>query len=421
MARGAVLQDAGKPVSVTANSPAANGLAPFSFAATPHIHYGAGERARITGLVEAFATGDRRDVLLVTGGHSFDASAMCTALLDGLSGMFDVHRLKVTGEPSPELVDAAVREFHACDPCCVIAIGGGSAVDAAKAIAGLLPGGDSVMKYLEGVGEGRTYRGPATPFIAVPTTAGTGGETSKNAVLSVVGENGFKKSFRDETLVARHIVLDPEMTLSCPPEVTAACGMDAFTQLLESYVSSSASPMTDALAASGMRLVRDHLVTAVEQGDDLPARSAMLYASAISGLTLANAGLGSVHGLASPLGAFFPIPHGVVCGTLLHAASRLNITTMQAREPDNPGLRKYADAGRLLADNASLSDQDALDALLEILGNWCVRLKMQRLGEFGIGQADIPRIVAGSRGNSMQTNPIVLTDEEIAGLIRCRL
>jgi len=408
-------------VSLSTGSPDANSPGPFNFAATPHIHYGVGERARLAGLAETFATGNRRDVLLVTGGHSFDASAMCMELLDGLSAIFDVHRLKVAGEPSPELVDAAVREFHACDPCCVIAIGGGSAVDAAKAIAGLLPGGDSVMEYLEGVGKGRTYRGPATPFIAVPTTAGTGGETSKNAVLSVIGEKGFKKSFRDEALVARHIVLDPELTLSCPPEVTAACGMDAFTQLLESYVSGRANPMTDALAASGMRLVRDHLVTAVERGSDLPARSSMLYASAISGLTLANAGLGSVHGLASPMGAFFPIPHGVVCGTLLYAASRLNIVAMQAREPHNPGLRKYADTGRLLADDVSLGDQAALSGLLEILEGWCVRLEMRRLGEYGVREADIPRIVAGSRGNSMQTNPIVLTDEEIADLIRCRL
>lgn len=396
-------------------------LAPFNFAATPHIHFGAGERARLKGLAASFAGARQKEILLVTGGHSFDASAMCMALLDELSADFDVRRIRVGGEPSPGLVDAAVSEFHAFKPCCVIAIGGGSAVDAGKAIAGLLPNGDSVMEYLEGVGKGRAYLGPSTPFIAVPTTAGTGGETSKNAVLSVIGENGFKKSFRDEMLVARHIVLDPELTLSCPPDVTAACGMDAFTQLLESYVSSRANPMTDALATSGMRLVRDHLQTAVEQGGELAARSAMLYASAISGLTLANAGLGSVHGLASPLGAYFPIPHGVVCGTLLHAATALNISAMRDREPENPSLAKYAEAGRLLANDHGLSGQAALAALLAVLQGWCERLGMQRLGDYGIGEADIPRIVAGSRGNSMQTNPLRLSDEEIAGLVRSRL
>jgi len=396
-------------------------LNPFDFAATPHIHYGIGKRASLKDLVASFGQGHNNRVLLVTGGHSFDVSQMCQTLWHDISADFELKRLRVEGEPSPSLVDAAVAEHHHFDPCCVIAIGGGSAVDAAKAIAGLLPLGHSVMEYLEGVGKGLAYRGPATPFIAVPTTAGTGGETSKNAVLSEIGEGGYKKSFRDEKLVALHIILDPELTLSCPPDVTAACGMDAFTQLLESYVSSGANPMTDALALGGMQKVRDHLVTAVEHGDVLEARSAMLYASAISGLTLANAGLGSVHGLASPLGAFFPIPHGVVCGTLLHAATDLNITAMQSRDSSNPALAKYAEAGRLLAKDKGLPDDDARDALLAVLEQWCERLEMKRLGEYGVVQADIARIVANSRGNSMLTNPIMLSDEEIAGLISCRL
>jgi len=394
---------------------------PFDFAATPHIHYGIGKRASLKDMVASFGRGSNNRVLLVTGGHSFDASPLCQTLWHDLCADFELKRLRVEGEPSPSLVDAAVAEHHHFDPCCVIAIGGGSAVDAAKAIAGLLPLGHSVMEYLEGVGKGLAYPGPATPFIAVPTTAGTGGETSKNAVLSEIGQGGYKKSFRDEKLVARHIILDPELTLSCPSDVTAACGMDAFTQLLESYVSSSANPMTDALALSGMHKVCDHLATAVGHGEDLEARSAMLYASAISGLTLANAGLGSVHGLASPLGAFFPIPHGVVCGTLLHAATDLNITAMQARDSSNPALGKYAEAGRLLARDKRLSDDDARDALLVVLQQWCEHLQMKRLGEYGVVQADIPRIVANSRGNSMLTNPIMLSDEEIADLISCRL
>jgi len=393
----------------------------FNFSATPHIHFGAGQRSRLKALVASFGQGGNNRALLVTGGQSFDTSTLCHALWDDLSASFEMQRLRVEGEPSPSLIDTAVTEHHHFDPCCVIAIGGGSAVDAGKAIAGLLPLGHSVMEYLEGVGKGQTYHGPATPFIAVPTTAGTGGETSKNAVLSVIGEGGFKKSFRDDMLVARHIILDPELTLSCPPDITAACGMDAFTQLLESYVSCAANPMTDALALSGMRMVRDHLATAVQHGEQLEARSAMLYASAISGLTLANAGLGSVHGLASPLGAFFPIPHGVVCGTLLHAATQLNISAMQTRQADNPALGKYAEAGRLLTNDSGMTDAAALAALTGILEAWSQQLKMKQLGEYGLGQADIPRIVANSRGNSMQTNPIVLSDEEIAGLVSCRL
>jgi len=396
-------------------------LTTFDFAASPHIHFGPGKRDLLKKLASSFSHEDGGRILLVTGGGSFDASPLCRKLETELAAGFQLRRLRVEEEPSPSLIDAAVAEHRHFDPACVIAIGGGSAVDAGKAIAGLLPLGHSVMEYLEGVGKGLAYRGPSTPFIAVPTTAGTGGETSKNAVLSVIGEGGFKKSFRHEMLVARHIILDPELTLTCPAELTAACGMDAFTQLLESYVSSQANAMTDALALSAMRMVRDCLPQAVADGGDLTARSGMLYASSMSGLTLANAGLGSVHGLASPLGAFFPIPHGVVCGTLLHAASDVNIRAMQDREPENPGLARYAQAGCLLSQDDGLSQSAALDALLALLEEWTTLFRMPLLGAYGIGREDIPRIVASSRGNSMQTNPIVLSDDEIAGLISRRL
>jgi len=392
-------------------------ISEFLFSSTPHIHFGSGKRSILSELVAGFG----KKMLLVTGDSSFDSSDRCQQLWQELSRNFDIRRVKVSGEPSPQLVDEAVAEHHDFSADCVVALGGGSAVDAGKAIAGLLAGGESVMEYLEGVGKGREYIGPSTPFIAIPTTAGTGGETSKNAVLSVVGDLGFKKSFRHESLVARHIILDPELTLGCPAGLTAACGMDALTQLLESYVSVAANPMTDALAISGLERVRDSLVTAVEDGDDIDARAGMLYASSLSGLTLANAGLGSVHGLASPLGAYFPIPHGVVCGTLLFEATQINIVAMYERAPDHPSLEKYADVGRLFTGQESLDPYAAREALLGILQAWSGRLEMPRLSQFGISEEDIDRIVSGSRGNSMQTNPVRLTDQEIAEVVRRRL
>ncbi|MES0370757.1 MAG: iron-containing alcohol dehydrogenase [Mariprofundaceae bacterium] len=392
-------------------------ISEFFFSSTPHIHFGAGRRSKLNELIGSYG----KKVLLVTGASSFDSSAACQKLFKELSDQFDLKQVRISGEPSPEVVDGAVAQFKGFSPDCVVAVGGGSAVDAAKAIAGLLPGGDSVLEYLEGVGKGRVYQGPSTPFIAVPTTAGTGGETSKNAVISVVGEQGFKKSFRHETLVAKHIILDPELTLDCPADITAACGMDALTQLLESFVSSNSSPMSDALALSGLERVRDTLLTAVEDGDDADARAGMLYASSLSGLTLANAGLGSVHGLASPLGAYFPIPHGVVCGTLLFEATQINIAAMYERAPEHPSLEKYAVVGRLFAGEVALDSYAAREALLGILQAWSGRLKMPRLSQFGICEGDIDRIVAGSRGNSMQTNPIKLTDQEIAEIVRRRL
>ncbi len=391
----------------------------FSFASAPHIHFGSGKRSVISEVLARF--GGR--VLLVTGAGSFDASDCCQEILASLDKAgFELQRLRVDGEPSPSLVDDAVQEFRTLQPDSVLGIGGGSAVDAAKAIAGLLSLGHSVMEYLEGVGRGKAYPGPSLPFVAVPTTAGTGGETSKNAVLSVQGEGGFKKSFRDDQLVAHSIIVDPELSLNCPPDITAACGMDAFTQLLESYVSGKASPMTDALAMSGMKMLRDSFMRACRQGsEDIEARAGMAYAAFISGLTLANAGLGSVHGIASPLGACFPIPHGVACGTLVAAASKVNIHAMLERDPGNPSLGKYADIGRIFCEDATLDDADARKHLLDTLQAWTAELELPRLGVYGISSGDIPRIVAGSRGNSMQTNPVVLDDEEISAILDSRL
>ncbi len=389
----------------------------FHFAATPHIHFGIGMRNKLVSIIQSLGS----KVLLITGGKSFDNSPLCLELWDDLKGEFDVKREKVSGEPTPDMVDAWVAAYQDFAPDVVLAIGGGSAVDAAKAVAGLLPSGDSVMDYLEGVGRGKVFANKTTPLVAVPTTAGTGGETSKNAVLSVVGQDGYKKSFRHEDLVARHIVLDPELTLSCPQAVTAACGMDAFTQLLESYVSSKASPMTDALAWSALEKIVTALPAAYEDGSDIQARSDMLYASSISGLTLANAGLGSVHGLASPLGAFFPIPHGVVCGSLLFEATRANIQAMQKRDISNPALVKYAKVGRLFAPEMRMDDEDALKMLLGMLELWQQHLNMPRLSQYGVTETDVDNIIENISGGSYATNPVMLTYEELRALLLARL
>lgn len=241
-----------------------------------------------------------------------------------------------------------------------------------------------------------------------------------NAVLSQVGENGFKKSFRHELLVAQAIILDPELTRSCPADVTAACGMDALTQLLESYLSTTASAMTDALALSGLVYLRDALLPAVEQGENMTARAGMLYASSISGLTLANAGLGSVHGLASPLGAFYPIPHGVVCGTLLHAAVRQNIALLGGLDGGEVALEKYATAGRLMLDDARLSADEARGGLLALLADWSVRLAMPGLSTYGVAREDLPRVVAHASGG-MKTNPVSLSPTQAVELLESRL
>ncbi len=389
----------------------------FDFAATPHIHFGVGMRSTLVSIIQTYGN----KVLLITGGKSFDDSSLCLELWDTLNDAFDIRREKIVGEPSPQMVDAWVQTYQSFQPDVVLAVGGGSAVDAAKAMAGLLPSADSVMDYLEGVGKGKVFTHKTTPFIAVPTTAGTGGETSKNAVLSVIGDDGYKKSFRHEDLVAKHIILDPELTLTCSQEVTAACGMDAFTQLLESYVSAKASPMTDTLAWSALERIVTALPAAYEDGSDMQARSDMLYASSISGLTLANAGLGSVHGLASPLGAFFPIPHGVVCGALLFEATRINIQALKERDEHHPALAKYAKVGRLFAPEMFMDDEDALKMLLGMLELWQQHLNMPKLSAYGVSEHDVERIIEHISGGSYATNPIMLTHDELKTLLLARV
>ena len=401
-------------------------IAPVTIARLPRIVFGEGALEGLPQEAAAFG----RSALLVTGARSFRDGPHWPALCAGLRAAgFALQDIAVAGEPSPELVDEAVAAFAGKGIDLVIGIGGGSALDAAKAIAGLLPHRHSVMRHLEGVGPEDPYRGPSLPLILVPTTAGTGSEATKNAVLSRHGPASgpgaaFKKSFRDEQLVARIALVDPALLASCPREVVAANGMDAFTQLLESAVSIKANPLTDALCWSGIEAFAAGFFAALDGGDGAAARagrSRMAYAALLSGICLAQTGLGSVHGLASPLGAQFPIPHGVCCGTLVADATRINLRALRERTPQSPALAGYARAGALLGGADRGANLDAADRLAERLAEWTERLALPRLSAYGMTEADIGAVLADSRGSSMKTNPIVLTDAEIEELIRARL
>lgn len=390
----------------------------FNLSRLPRIVFGRGTRNQLPEILKSYG----RHILFVIGARHVQSSSYWTEILTALrSAELSWVVVEVVGEPSPELIDDTVRRFKNTQIDVVVGLGGGSAMDAAKAIAGLLKPGNSVIDHLEGVGPELPYQALATPFVAIPTTAGTGSEATKNSVLSVHGTEGFKKSFRDEKLVAEVALIDPELLSSCPPQIIAANGMDAFTQLLESYVSSKANRFTDALAWSGMKAVRDSLLIWYHNGEsEHEAQAGMAYAALMSGITLAQVGLGSVHGLASPLGAFFPIPHGVVCGTLLAEATAINIRALAERGGQKT-LLKYAQVGRMLAHNVHLTDEEALETCINILSHWVEEMRLPRLSQFGISYSDIPRIVANSRGSSMKTNPVVLTDDEIASILANRL
>ena len=398
-------------------------IQPFSISRLPRIEFGCGSFAKLPKLISQHG----KHVLLVTGSQSLQLTDNWAWLHAELKEHgIDWSHCTVAGEPSPDLIDMAVKQHASENIDVVVGIGGGSALDAAKAIAGLIRLGHSVMEYLEGVGPERTYEGPAAPFIAVPTTAGTGSETTKNAVLSTHGKEGFKKSFRDEKLVAEYAVVDPDLLISCPPALIAANGMDALTQLMESYTSLRANPLTNAMAVSGLRAARDGLLAWYDNAGGDPAvteaaRTKMAYASMLSGITLAQVGLGAVHGLASPLGAFYPIPHGVVCGTLVAETTHVNIESMRQREPDNPALRRYLRLAEVICSQRIRDPQLAWHMLVERLAAWTEHMQLPKLSKYELTASDLDHVVAHSRGSSMKTNPIVLEDSELRGILEQRL
>jgi alcohol dehydrogenase class IV len=385
----------------------------FTCTWVPYVHFGAGTFSKIDRII-----GSRvKTVLIVTGARSFRNTPTWDRLLETLSKRsITWHDVSVSGEPSPELVDNAASEFRDKTIDLVLSIGGGSVIDAGKAISAMLTQTSSVMDFLEGVGTGIRHSGEKVPFIAVPTTAGTGSEATANAVLSRIGPDGFKKSLRHDNFVPDIAIIDPELMLTCPPAVTAACGMDAFTQLLESYVSTKANPLTDALAFSGIRFVRDSLVEAYVNGSQsVEARAGMAYAAYISGITLANAGLGIVHGIASAVGGYYDMPHGVICGTLIGPATRLTVNKLRTLGSEGERhLRKYAEIGALLSVNDSPDINRSCDHLVKKIGEWTEMLNIPHLKDFHIPASDIEKIIDGS-GN--KNNPAKLDREEIRQIL----
>jgi alcohol dehydrogenase class IV len=373
----------------------------FEFATATRIIFGEGTAATLPDLVRTFGTRP----LVVTGASKERVAALVSAL--------SAETFDVAGEPTVDLVREGARQMQ--DACCdvVISIGGGSVIDAGKGIAAIAANGGEPLEFLEVVGKGRTITVSPLPFIAVPTTAGTGSEVTRNAVLGSP-EHGVKASLRSPLILPRVAVVDPELTYGLPPAITACTGLDALTQLIEPYVSSRANPLVDAICVEGIRRVAGALRRAYHDGTDRDARRDMAMASLFGGLALTNAGLGVVHGFAAPLGGQWKAPHGALCAAVLPHGMAANVAALRARAPQHPALERYAEIARLLNGRNNVSVEDGIDWVRTL----CGELNIPALRAWRITEADLPGVVEkAAKASSMQANPIPLTGEELMEVV----
>jgi alcohol dehydrogenase class IV len=375
----------------------------FQFATAGRIIFGANSAIDLGGLTRELGA----RALVCTGSHP----ERHAALLDGLDVATSV--FTVTHEPTVETARAAVAaaRLHGADV--VVGIGGGSVLDTGKAVAMLLGNGGDPLDYIEIIGRGQPITRPAMPYVAVPTTAGTGAEVTENAVLGS-REHSRKASLRSRFMLPRLAVVDPVLTLDCPPAVTASSGLDALTQCLEPFVSSRATPITDGFAREGLRRASAGLRRAYADGSDLDARTDMALCSLLGGLCLANAKLGAVHGFAGPIGGMVNVPHGSACAALLAAAVEMNVRALRARQPTSPALARYEEAARLLTGRAGASIDDGVAWIRETVE----LLEVPGLAAFGLQPDQADEAVAKAKtASSMQGNPLPLTDDELHAIL----
>lgn len=380
----------------------------FEFATATRIVFGPGRLGELGNWVAGL--GSRA---LVVGGASPDRPARVRSLLKA-AGITPVS-WSVRQEPSVADASEGARAAREEGVHFVVSIGGGSVLDAGKAVAGLAANPGDPREYLEVIGRGQPLSQDPLPLVAIPTTAGTGAEVTRNAVLSSP-EHRVKVSLRSPRLLPRVALVDPELALDLPPALTASTGLDALTQLLEAHVCLRANPLTDVLCRDGLMRIATALPRAFVHGEDRAARSDLALAALYSGLALANAGLGAVHGLAGPLGGRFPLPHGIICAALLAPVTAVNLEALQLRASDDAALPRYAEAARWLTGRSDATPADLVVALRTLVA----RLQIPGLATFGITPDDFPELIRQSRqSSSMKGNPILLTDAELTtALIR---
>jgi alcohol dehydrogenase class IV len=319
----------------------------------------------------------------------------------------------ISGEPTIAAVLEGVRIARDSRCALVIGYGGGSALDGAKAIAALMTNPGAPLDYLEVVGSGKPLTHPCAPCICIPTTAGTGCEVTRNSVLASP-EHGVKVSLRSARMLPFLAVVDPELTYSLPPDITAATGMDALTQLIEPFVCNRANPLTDAFCRDGIRRAARWLRPAFENGRNAEARENMALAALLGGLALSNAGLGAVHGFAAPMGGMFPIPHGIACACLLPIVMDANLRALSARAGDSAIILRYDEIARMVTGSPSAGAKEGIDWIRALKSD----LSIPKISGFGIAEKDLPAIAAAAgKSSSIKGNPVNLTQEELVNIL----
>jgi alcohol dehydrogenase class IV len=379
----------------------------FEFATAGRILFGEGTVLQAAPAAARMGT----RALLVTGASAGRSAPLATALES--SGL-TVIPFRVPGEPTIDLIRDGAELARGERSNVVIAIGGGSAIDTGKALAAMLTNAGEPLDYLEVIGKGEPLVHPSAPFIAIPTTAGTGSEVTRNAVLASP-ERRVKASLRSPHMLPRLAIVDPELTVDLPRATTASTGLDALTQLIEPYVCARANPMTDLFCVEGMRRAATALPRVWEDGADREARGEMAWAALLGGLALANAGLGAVHGFAAPIGGRFPAPHGATCAAVLPHAMEINVEALRQRDAASTALQRYDEVARLLTGRPQAKAEDGVRWVAML----CRKLEISGLRAYGVEEADIDGLVEGAaRASSMQANPIALTEAEMREILK---
>jgi alcohol dehydrogenase len=387
----------------------------FNFSTLPSIHFGPDSMNKAPGLIKKHG----KTLLLVTGKSSFQSSTWGPKLIDTLkSSGIQLEIVNIHGDPTTGQIDAIAKNYRTRPPSVVMSIGGGSVIDAGKAISAMITTTGETWDYLEGNPSTKPHPGTKIPFVAAPTNAGTGSEATKNAVITTTNPAGYKRSLRHDAFIPDIAIVDPCLALDCPATVSAASGLDALTQLLEAYSSTQASPLTDALAWSGLEQAVKYLETTVKEPGNLEARSGMAYAALNSGIVLANAGLGAIHGFASVLGGHHDIPHGVVCGTLLGATTRKNINKLLEENRDQAMMDKLARVGKLFCGDKDHSREYYLLSLADALDRLVIDLNIPRLSSFGVKKENLPSLAAET---GIKNNPVKLDSSELEKILLSRL